>query len=95
VTSDEVPDPHNLGIKLTIGDEVLQDSSTSKLIFGIPQLVASLSEVMTLEPGDVVSTGTPPGVGAARKPPRFLKVGDVVSVIIEGLGTLTNPVIAE
>ncbi len=95
VTADEIPDPHNLSIKLTIGSDVLQDSSTSKLIFGIPQLVASLSEVMTLEPGDVVSTGTPPGVGAARKPPRFLKVGDVVSVIIEGLGTLTNPVVAE
>jgi acylpyruvate hydrolase len=95
VTADEVPDPHNLSIKLTIGDDVLQDSSTSKLIFGIPQLVASLSEVMTLEPGDIVSTGTPPGVGAARKPPRFLKAGDVVSVIIEKLGTLSNPVVAE
>lgn len=95
VTSDEVPDPHNLTIQLTIGDDMLQNSSTSKLIFGIPQLVASLSEVMTLEPGDVVATGTPPGVGFAQKPPRFLKAGDVVSVIIEGLGTLTNPVVAE
>jgi acylpyruvate hydrolase len=95
VTSDEVPDPHNLKISLTIGDEVLQDSNTKQLIFGIPQLVASLSEVMTLEPGDVVSTGTPPGVGFAQKPPRFLKPGDVVSVIIEGLGTLTNPVVGE
>lgn len=95
VTSDEVPDPHNLKIQLTIGTDMLQNSSTSKLIFGIPQLVASLSEVMTLEPGDVVSTGTPPGVGFAQKPPRFLKAGDVVSVIIEGLGTLTNPVESE
>jgi 2-keto-4-pentenoate hydratase/2-oxohepta-3-ene-1,7-dioic acid hydratase in catechol pathway len=95
VTSDEVPDPHNLKISLTIGDEVLQDSNTKQLIFGVPQLVASLSEVMTLEPGDVVSTGTPPGVGFAQKPPRFLKPGDVVSVIIERLGTLTNPVVGE
>lgn len=95
VTSDEVTDPHNLKIQLTINDVMLQNSSTSKLIFGIPQLVASLSEVMTLEPGDVVSTGTPPGVGFAQKPPRFLKAGDVVSVIIEGLGILSNPVIAE
>jgi acylpyruvate hydrolase len=95
VTSDEVSDPHKLKIQLTIGNDMLQNSSTSKLIFGIPQLVASLSEVMTLEPGDVVSTGTPPGVGFAQKPPRFLRAGDVVSVIIEGLGTLSNPVIAE
>ena len=95
VTSDEVPDPHNLRISLSIGDEVLQDSNTSKLIFNVPQLIASLSEVMTLEPGDIVSTGTPPGVGMARKPPRFMKAGDVVSITIERLGTLTNPVIAE
>jgi 2-keto-4-pentenoate hydratase/2-oxohepta-3-ene-1,7-dioic acid hydratase in catechol pathway len=95
VTADEVPDPHNLNIRLTIGNEVLQNSNTNKLIFGIPKLVASLSEVMTLEPGDVVSTGTPPGVGSARKRPRFLKAGDVVSIEIERLGTLINPVIAE
>ena len=95
VTADEVPDPHNLSIRLTIGDEVLQNSNTDKLIFGVPKLVASLSEVMTLEPGDVVSTGTPPGVGFARKPPRFLKAGDVVSITIERLGTLTNPVVSE
>jgi 2-keto-4-pentenoate hydratase/2-oxohepta-3-ene-1,7-dioic acid hydratase in catechol pathway len=95
VTSDEVSDPHQLNIRLTIGDDVLQNSNTNKLIFNVPQLVASLSEVMTLEPGDVVSTGTPPGVGFAQKPPRFLKPGDVVSVIIEGLGTLTNPVVGE
>lgn len=95
VTRDEVPDPHNLSIRLLIGNEVLQDSNTNKLIFNIPQLVAALSEVMTLEPGDVVSTGTPPGVGAARKPPRFLKAGDMVHVEIEKLGTLSNPVVAE
>lgn len=95
VTADEIADPQDLDIRLTINGEVLQDSNTSKLIFGIPQLVAALSEVMTLEPGDVVSTGTPPGVGMARKPPRWLKPGDVVNVEIEGLGVLSNPVIAE
>jgi 2-keto-4-pentenoate hydratase/2-oxohepta-3-ene-1,7-dioic acid hydratase in catechol pathway len=95
VTADEIADPHKLDIRLTIGDETLQNSSTKHLIFGIPKLMAALSEVMTLEPGDVVSTGTPPGVGVARKPQRFLKPGDVVSVTIAGLGTLTNPVVAE
>jgi 2-keto-4-pentenoate hydratase/2-oxohepta-3-ene-1,7-dioic acid hydratase in catechol pathway len=94
-TADDVADPHNLRISLTIGDEVLQDSSTRELIFNIPQLVASLSEVMTLEPGDVVSTGTPPGVGAARTPKRWMRAGETVSVTIEGLGTLTNPIVAE
>lgn len=94
-TADEVPDPHNLRICLTVGDEVLQDSNTRELIFNVPQLIASLSEVMTLEPGDVVSTGTPPGVGLARNPKRWLRPGETVSVTIERLGTLTNPVIAE
>jgi acylpyruvate hydrolase len=95
VTADEVPDPHNLKIRLTIGDEVLQDSNTCNLIFNIPQLITSLSEVMTLEPGDVVSTGTPPGVGSARKPQRWLKAGEVVTVEIERVGSLSNPVVAE
>ncbi len=91
VTSDEVADPHNLRISLDIDGVVLQDSNTRELIFNVPQLVASLSEVMTLEPGDVVSTGTPPGVGAARTPKRWMRDGETVSVTIEGLGTLTNP----
>ncbi len=95
VTADEVPDPHQLAIRLTLDGEVMQDSSTSNLIFNIPQLVASLSEVMTLEAGDVVSTGTPPGVGMARKPPRYMRAGEVVSIHIERVGTLTNPVVAE
>jgi 2-keto-4-pentenoate hydratase/2-oxohepta-3-ene-1,7-dioic acid hydratase in catechol pathway len=95
VTADEISNPHNLDIRLTINGEVLQNSNTRNLIFGVPQLVASLSEVMTLEPGDVVSTGTPPGVGMARKPQRWLRPGDVVDVEIEGLGTLSNPVVAE
>lgn len=90
-TSDEIADPHKLGIKMTINGEVLQNSSTSQLIFDIPTLVAHLSSVFTLEPGDVVSTGTPPGVGLGHKPPRWLKPGDVMTVWIEGIGELTNP----
>ncbi|MCA0455879.1 MAG: fumarylacetoacetate hydrolase family protein [Chloroflexi bacterium] len=95
VTSDEVGDAGKLTISLTINGEVLQDSNTDKLIFGIPQLVEALSEVMTLEPGDIVSTGTPPGVGMARNPKRYMKPGDVVDVTIEKLGTLSNPVVGE
>ncbi len=95
VTADDVPDPHNLAIRLWIGDDMLQDSSTSQLIFNVPQLLADISEVMTLEPGDIVSTGTPPGVGAARTPPRWLRPGETVNIEIQGLGVLSNPVVAE
>ncbi len=95
VTSDEVGDPHKLAIRLWIGDEVLQDSSTSQLIFSVPKLVADISEVMTLEPGDIVSTGTPPGVGAARAPQRFLRAGETCHIEIEKLGVLSNPIVAE
>jgi 2-keto-4-pentenoate hydratase/2-oxohepta-3-ene-1,7-dioic acid hydratase in catechol pathway len=95
VTADEIIDPHALDIGLTINGEVLQNSNTRELIFRIPELVAYLSSVFTLEPGDIVSTGTPPGVGMARKPPRFLRPGDDVVVRIEGLGELRNPVVAE
>src|SRR5258708_7140163 len=94
-TADEVPDPHNLAIKLTIDGKIYQDSNTCNLIFNVPKLIASLSEAMTLEPGDIVATGTPPGVGAARNPKRWLKPGETVSVEIERLGTLTNPVKGE
>lgn len=93
-TADEIADPHNLDISLEINGEVLQHSNTRELIFNVPQLIADLSSVMTLEPGDIVSTGTPSGVGVARDPKRWLRAGDVVSVTIEGLGTLTNPVVA-
>jgi 2-keto-4-pentenoate hydratase/2-oxohepta-3-ene-1,7-dioic acid hydratase in catechol pathway len=95
VTADEVPDPHALDISLRIGGEVLQHSNTRELIFKIPELVAHLSSVTTLEPGDVVATGTPGGVGFARKPPRYLQPGDEVIVSIEGIGELRNPVVAE
>jgi 2,4-diketo-3-deoxy-L-fuconate hydrolase len=91
-TTDEIPDPQNLSIKLHLNGETLQDSSTDQMIFGVAELVEFLSRFITLEPGDVVATGTPPGVGFARKPPVFLKDGDVVEVEIEGLGVLSNPV---
>jgi 2-keto-4-pentenoate hydratase/2-oxohepta-3-ene-1,7-dioic acid hydratase in catechol pathway len=95
VTADEIGDPHALDIACEINGEVLQHSNTRQFIFRIPELIAFLSSVFTLEPGDVVSTGTPPGVGFARKPPRFLKPGDEVVVRIQGLGELRNPVVAE
>jgi 2-keto-4-pentenoate hydratase/2-oxohepta-3-ene-1,7-dioic acid hydratase in catechol pathway len=95
VTADEIADPHNLRITLRLNGEVLQDSNTSNLIFGIGKLIAFLSSVFTLESGDVISTGTPAGVGFARKPPVWLKPGDEVAVEVEGIGTLINPVIAE
>jgi acylpyruvate hydrolase len=95
VTADEIPDPHNLNLRLTIGDELLQSSNTRNLIFSVNHLIAYLSAVMTLEPGDLISTGTPGGVGAARQPQRFLQPGEVVRVEIEGLGILANPVVAE
>ncbi len=94
VTADEIPDPHALDIRVSIGDDLLQSSNTKHLIFNIPQLIAYLTSVMTLEPGDVIATGTPAGVGAARNPPRWLVPGDVVRVEISGLGALENPVVA-
>ncbi len=95
VSADEIADPHNLDIKITINGEVLQSSNTKHLIFRIPDLIAYLSSVFTLEPGDIVSTGTPAGVGFARKPPRWLTAGDDVVVSVQGLGELRNPVVAE
>jgi 2-keto-4-pentenoate hydratase/2-oxohepta-3-ene-1,7-dioic acid hydratase in catechol pathway len=94
-TVDEIKDPHNLRIGLRIDGETVQDSSTKELIFGIPELVEHLSSSFTLEPGDVVSTGTPPGVGLGRKPPRWLKPGETMTVFIEGLGELTNRCVAQ
>ncbi len=95
VTADEIQDPHALDISLEISGEVLQNSNTRELIFKIPDLIEFLSSVFTLEPGDIVSTGTPAGVGVARKPQRFLKAGETVTVKIPAIGELTNPVVAE
>ena len=94
-TADEIADPQDLGISLTLNGQVMQSSNTRNLIFRIPELVAFLSSVFTLEPGDVVTTGTPAGVGFSKKPPRWLRAGDEVVVKIEGLGELRNPVVAE
>ncbi len=93
VTRDEVSDPHNLRIVLTLNGQTMQDSNTSNLIFNIPHLISYLSQSITWEVGDIISTGTPPGVGVFRKPPVFLKPGDSVSITVEGIGTLTNPVV--
>jgi 2-keto-4-pentenoate hydratase/2-oxohepta-3-ene-1,7-dioic acid hydratase in catechol pathway len=95
VSADEIPDPHTLDIQLEIGGERLQSSNTRELIFKIPDLIAFLSSVFTLEPGDIVSTGTPAGVGVARKPQRFLRPGDDVVVRIQAIGELRNPVVGE
>ena len=95
VMKEEVKDPHNLEIRTIVSGEVLQDSNTSLMIFKIPYLISYLSEVFALEPGDIISTGTPDGVGFVRKPPRFLKPGDQVRVEVSGLGFIENPVIAE
>ncbi len=94
VTADEIADPHNLDISLTLNGNTMQKSNTLNLIFRIPYLIAYLSQTMTLLPGDILSTGTPGGVGVFRNPPIFLQAGDTVSVTIAGLGTLTNHIVA-
>ena len=94
VTADEIPDPGHLAIQLRLNGRVMQDSNTAQFIFAVDELVAYVSQVCTLAPGDLIFTGTPPGVGFARKPPVFLKPGDVVEVEIEKLGVLRNPVVA-
>lgn len=90
VTKDEIPDPHDLRIVTRVNDDIMQDGTTAHMHFKIPYLVAYLSQTFTLEPGDLILTGTPSGVGKAMKPPRFLEDGDRVSVTIEPIGTLTN-----
>jgi 2-keto-4-pentenoate hydratase/2-oxohepta-3-ene-1,7-dioic acid hydratase in catechol pathway len=92
VTPDEIDDPHALRVTCEVGDEVLQDGKTSEFIFPIPALIAYLSRVFTLVPGDVILTGTPAGVGMSRKPPRWLVAGEVLRTTVEGLGALENPI---
>ncbi len=92
-TKEEIPDPHQLPLWLKLNNETLQDSNTSDLIFSIPYLVSYLSQFMTLLPGDIISTGTPEGVGLGFDPPRYLKAGDVVELGIEGLGTAKQKVV--
>lgn len=95
VTADEIPDPHKLDIRLEIEGEELQRSNTCELIFPVPRLIEHISSITPLEPGDIISTGTPAGVGLGRKPQRWLRPGETVSIEITGLDRLTNPVIAE
>ena len=95
VTRDEVPDPHKLRIRLRLNGKTMQDSNTNQMIFSVAQLVAYLSVVFTLEPGDLIFTGTPPGIGHALQPPVYLRGGEVAEVEIDSLGVLRNPVVAE
>jgi 2-keto-4-pentenoate hydratase/2-oxohepta-3-ene-1,7-dioic acid hydratase in catechol pathway len=93
ITADEVPDPHALAIRCWVNGELMQDSSTGNMIHRIPELIAHLSQAFTLEPGDLIATGTPAGVGAFRNPPVFLQAGDVVRCEVEGVGAVENPVV--
>ncbi len=96
VTADELP-PGAVGLRIhsRLGDRILQDSNTKNMLFSVKKTIAILSEIMTLEPGDLIAMGTPEGVGHARKPPLWLKPGDEITVEVEGVGTLSNPVVAE
>ena len=94
VTRDEIPDPQNLALWLDVNGERCQTGNTQTMIFGVAHLVSYLSQFMTLEPGDVIATGTPPGVGMGRKPPVFLQPGDVVRLGVQGLGEQRQPVCA-
>ncbi|MBX7104640.1 MAG: fumarylacetoacetate hydrolase family protein [Gemmataceae bacterium] len=94
VTIDELPDPHALQVQMRLNGQTMQNSNTREFIFTIQQLIAFVSQVITLEPGDIMFTGTPPGVGGARKPPVWLKPGDVCEVEIEKIGVLRNQVAA-
>ncbi|MCQ9618331.1 fumarylacetoacetate hydrolase family protein [Paenalcaligenes niemegkensis] len=95
VTKDEIDDPQNLGMWLKVNGQSMQDGSTSTMVFGVAKLVSYLSQFMSLEPGDIISTGTPPGVGLGMKPPVFLKPGDVIELGIEGLGNQRQQVRAD
>jgi len=94
VTTDEIPDPQTLAIRTSIDGQLLQDSNTAQLVFTVPALVAELSSIMTLEPGDIVATGTPAGVGSSRTPKRWMRVGERVRVEIEKIGALENPIVS-
>jgi 2-keto-4-pentenoate hydratase/2-oxohepta-3-ene-1,7-dioic acid hydratase in catechol pathway len=94
VPRDEIPDPQALSIRAVLNGEAMQDSSTSNMVFGVADVIAYITRTITLEPGDLIATGTPAGVGAFRKPPVFMQPGDEITIEIEGLGALTYPVVA-
>ena len=94
-TVDEIADPGNVAIRTWLNDELVQDGSTATMVFDIATQIETLSTAFTLEPGDIIATGTPAGVGIARQPPLWMKAGDVVRVEIEGLGVLENPIVDE
>jgi 2,4-didehydro-3-deoxy-L-rhamnonate hydrolase len=94
VPRDEIPDPQALGIRAILNGETVQESTTANMVFGVAEVIAYVTRTITLEPGDLIATGTPAGVGAFRKPPLFMQPGDEITIEIEGLGSLTNPVVA-
>ena len=94
VPRDDVPDPQNVAIRAVLNGETRQESTTANMVFGVADLIAYVTRTITLEPGDLIATGTPAGVGAFRDPPAFMQPGDEITIEIEGLGSLTNPVTA-
>jgi 5-carboxymethyl-2-hydroxymuconate isomerase len=94
VRRDEMPDPQNLAIRAVLNGETMQESTTANMVFGVAELIAYITRTITLEPGDLIATGTPAGVGAFREPKVWMKPGDEITIEIEGLGALTNPVTA-
>ena len=94
VPRDEVPDPQALGIRAILNGETMQDSTTANMVFGVAEIIEYITRTITLEPGDLIATGTPAGVGAFRKPAVWMKSGDEITIEIDGVGTLTNPVTA-
>ncbi len=95
IASMEDVDLADVDVRTTVSGEVMQDANTRDLIFGVEELIVYLSAGVTLHPGDVIATGTPGGVGDSRKPPRYLRDGDTVEIMVGGVGTLANPVVAE
>ncbi len=95
VPASEIPDPQALGIRAILNGEVMQDSTTANMVFGVAEIVAFISQAITLEPGDLIATGTPAGVGVFRDPQVLLKPGDEITIEIDGIGALTNPVVGE
>jgi 2-keto-4-pentenoate hydratase/2-oxohepta-3-ene-1,7-dioic acid hydratase in catechol pathway len=93
VPASDVPDPQSLGIRAILNGEVMQDSTTANMVFGVAEIIAFITQAITLEPGDLIATGTPAGVGVFRDPQVLLKPGDEITIEIDGIGSLTNPVV--